>query len=111
MIQSVTMESSETRKQIVQLLSGDFSMDEYHFLILQDGNRELREKVKSVIDHLLQSDFEKLLHIMYRLDIDESLFKAVVSGTYGNDVSGKLADIVLERELKKMETRKRYKDD
>ena len=111
MIQSVTMESSETRKQLVQLLSADFSMDEDHFLILQDGNRELREKVKSVIDHFLQSDFEKLLHIMYRLDIDESLFKAVISGTYGNDVSGKLADIVLERELKKMETRKRYKDD
>ena len=58
-----------------------------------------------------KSDFEKLLHIMYRLDIDESKFISVISGTYGNDVSGKLAEIVIERELKKMETRNRYKDD
>lgn len=111
MIRLPKMESSDTRKQIIQLLSVDFAMAEEHFLILQDGNRELKEKVKNVIDHLLQSDFEKLLHIMYRLDIDELKFKAVISGTYGNDVSGKLAEIVIERELKKMETRKRYKDD
>ena len=105
------MNKNETGIEVVQLLSFDFQLDPDHFLPVHDGFEKLRNKVKHVIDHLLQTDFEKLLNIMYRLDIDESKFKAVISGTYGNDVSGKLAEFVIERELKKMETRKRYKDD
>jgi hypothetical protein len=105
------MNISETEKQVVQLLSGDFSLDNDHFLSVQDGNQELKDKLKIVIDHLLQTDFEKLLSIMYRLDINESRFKNVISGMYGNDVSGTLAEIVIERELQKVETRKKYKDD
>jgi hypothetical protein len=102
------MKDSQVKKEVVQLISQDFYLESDHFQPVPTDPEEIRNKLKGVIDHLLENDFERLLNAMYRLDIDESKFKQVLSGVYGNDVSGKLAEIVIERELRKVETRKRY---
>jgi len=102
------MKDSQVKKEVVQLISQDFYLESDHFQPVPTDPEEIRNKLKGVIDHLLENDFERLLNAMYRLDIDESKFKQVLSGVYGNDVSGKLAEIIIERELRKVETRKRY---
>jgi hypothetical protein len=102
------MKDSQVKKEVVQLISQDFYLESDHFQPVPTDPEEIRIKLKGVIDHLLENDFERLLNAMYRLDIDESKFKQVLSGVYGNDVSGKLAEIIIERELRKVETRKRY---
>jgi hypothetical protein len=105
------MKNYPDAKQVVRLLSKDLRLEDDHFNSVPSSLEGIREKLKWIIEHLLQNDFERLLNAMYRLDIDESKFKSVISGTYGNDVAGKLAEIVIERELKKIETRKRYRGD
>ncbi len=104
------MKDSQIEKQVVQLISRDFYLEKDTFHPVPAGAEEIRDKLKTVIDHLLEKDFERLLNAMYRLDIDESKFKEVLSGVFGNDVSGKLAEIIIERELRKVETRKRYRE-
>lgn len=105
------MKSTEIEKQVVQHLSKDFYLDNDQFLPLPADTGELKNKLKKIIEHLLQADFERLLNAMYRLDIDETRFKSLLSGVHGNDVSGKLAEIVIERELQKIETRMKFKND
>lgn len=103
------MKNSKIKKQVVQLISQDFYLENDHIFPVSADSKEIKDKLKVVIDHLLDKDFERLLNAMYRLDIDESTFKEVLSGVYGNDVSGKLAEIIIDRELLKVETRNRYK--
>lgn len=95
-------------KQVIQLISKDFNLEHEQLLPVPGNLEEIRGRLKAVIDQLLEKDFERLLNAMYRLDIDESKFKQVLSGVYGNDVSAKLAEIIIERELRKVETRKHY---
>jgi hypothetical protein len=102
------MKDSQDKKQVMELISQDFCIEKHHFLSEPANVEAIRNWLKSILDHLLENDFERLLNAMYRLDIDESKFQEVLSGVYGNDVSGKLAEIIIERELRKVETRKRY---
>ena len=105
------MKSLEDDNQLVRLLSKDLQLEEGHFHPVPVNMEEIREKLKDVIGHLLQHDFERLLNAMYRLDIEESRFREVISGVYGNDVSGKLAEIIIEREYRKVKTRNQYRED
>ena len=104
------MKDSLVKKEVVQLISKDFHLERDHFQPVPTDTEDIRNKLKDVIDHLLENDFERLLNAIYRLDIDESKFNQVISGVYGNDVSGKLAEIIIEREVRKVETRKRYRE-
>ena len=71
--------------------------------------KQFRAKLESLINYLLDKDFERLLMAMYRLDIDEVKFAEVLEGKSGPDIAASITDLVIERELKKIETRKKYK--
>ena len=94
--------------QVLQLINQDFNVDESDLKIVQSDLHEIKLKLIELIDYCLQKDFERLLNAMYRLDINEAKFKDTINGKYGNDISAKLADLIIERELQKIETRNRY---
>ena len=94
--------------QVLQLINQDFNVDESDLKIVQSDLHEIKLKLIELIDYCLQKDFERLLNAMYRLDINEAKFKGTINGKYGNDISEKLADLIIERELQKIETRNRY---
>lgn len=102
------MNDFQEGQQVIQMIANDFNLEQEQLLPVPGNLEEIRRRLKAVIDQLLEKDFERLLNAMYRLDIDESKFKQVLSGVYGNDVSAKLAEIIIERELRKVETRKHY---
>lgn len=59
-----------------------------------------------VINELLDKDFEKLLSVMYRLDISEQKFRsALVMSVPAEEI----ARLVLEREYEKIKFRMMYK--
>jgi hypothetical protein len=60
------------------------------------------------ITELLARDFETLMSIMYRLDIDELKIKAALSPHNPSDPSVSLARIIIDRQKKRMDTKKRY---
>jgi hypothetical protein len=104
------MNHNQDERQLVYLLTQDLRLEDGHFDPFTLNLDTIRERIKVVIDHCLQHDFERLLNAMYRLDIEESEFEKVISGAYGNDISGKLTDILLKREFQKVQTRKRYRE-
>jgi hypothetical protein len=72
------------------------------------GLDELHQILTGTIGELLDKDFNRLLNILYRIDISESrVAKALHTEDPGN-VASELARLVIERELQKVETRRSY---
>ncbi len=65
-----------------------------------------KELAKSIA-YLLEKDFEKLMHILYRIDVSEAKVKAAFGLT--QDVAEQIALLIIEREKEKVVTRTKYK--
>ena len=61
------------------------------------------------INHLITSDFYSLVNILYRMDVSETRIRSALSGQPGTDSAKIIADLMLERQAEKIETRKQYK--
>ena len=60
------------------------------------------------IKELMAQDFESLMSMMYRLDIDESKIKQALAPGNVEDPSVSLAKIIIERQKRRMETKSKY---
>lgn len=59
------------------------------------------------IQYLIDKDFEKLMHLLYRVDVNEQKVKQAFS--LEKEVARELALLVIEREKQKVITRAKYK--
>jgi hypothetical protein len=101
----------EDLDKVRDLINKDLSTEE-EGLMIPGGHPELNylhEKLALVIGHLLRNNFEKLCNAMYRLDVSESKFQKVLTETDPSEISSRLADLVIEREMQKVVTRKMYR--
>ena len=71
---------------------------------------DLFEALSRRIEELMNRDFRKFLHSLYRLDIDEEKVANILGTTKGESQYHALASAVLKRELQKAETRKRFEE-
>lgn len=93
----------------VSLIQIHFSIDKSE-LILQDFTAtELEIKLSKIISSLLNQDMERLLHAFYRIDLNEELFKKILTEEAPDKISLKLAQEVIRRELEKVKTREKYR--
>lgn len=68
----------------------------------------LRIALKIQLQHLMMSDFERLVQTMYRLDVSEAKFQMALGLPKLEDRAIALAKVVLERELQRLATWKKY---
>ena len=64
-------------------------------------------QLAQIIDHLISKDFNQLLNALYRIDVSEEKLKSVLA-TSPEDATLIIARMIIDRELQKVETRKRY---
>ena len=102
------MQPEDQSKQVLDLLHKHLKVQEGEPLHAHQplSLRELRENLTTQIAWMLDYSFERLLQAMYRIDVNEKDFKAALTGA--SPVATTLADLVLERELKKVEIRQKY---
>jgi hypothetical protein len=60
-----------------------------------------------VIERMIEQDFGKLVNLLYKIDVSEIKAKEAFAAT--ENPAARLADLIIERELKKVETRKKYR--
>jgi uncharacterized protein YwgA len=68
---------------------------------------ELKQKLTVHINHLINTDFEKLVYYLYRIDVDEKKMRALLEKKKGENAAGLIADLIIERQLQKTESRKK----
>ncbi len=72
------------------------------------SQQQLKTKLSGIISHLLDHDFEKLLFILYRIDVDEEKAKALLSRHTPDQAPDILADLIIQRQQKKEEVRRQF---
>jgi hypothetical protein len=73
------------------------------------SRQELKSRLTILIEGLLRTNFEKLCNMIYRHDVDETKFNAALQEGSIFDQASSIADLVIDRELQKVETRKAYR--
>ncbi len=63
------------------------------------------------IDYLIHHNFEKLLLLLYRVDVDEAKLKALLAQHSPSEAPKLLACLILDRQLEKSKTRRLYRSD
>lgn len=66
--------------------------------------------ITQYVQELIDYDFEKLLLLLYRIDVNESKVKKAIDANGPNLAAKSIAQLIFNREKEKMETRQRFND-
>ncbi len=73
------------------------------------SQEEQFEALVFYLNHLIQSDFNRLLSILYRIDVSEDKVKSALALDAGKQSSGHtIARLLIERETEKIKLRAKY---
>ena len=100
---------SELEKVTVGIIVRDFDLQEISWN--ENFLEEARILLVAKIDFLLDHDFEKLLWILYRIDVNEEKARQALALQSEKRPSELLADFIIERQIEKAKTRLKYKSD
>ncbi len=93
------------------ILSSTQSLQKYFDDDIKASNLEqLKEWLTSEIIKLMMNDMEKLLNILYRIDVNEKKVKEVFAQHNPKLIAPNLAELIIEREMGKAESRIKYRD-
>ncbi len=68
----------------------------------------MRKRLQLFVADLLANDFEQLCALMYRHDVNENAFNQALSFSTDEERTAAIAELVIQREMQKMETRMAY---
>ncbi len=69
---------------------------------------EIREKLLVLINELINKDFHALIQLLYRIDVNEKKIRLYLNEKPNEDAASVLADLIIERQLQKIESRKKF---
>ncbi len=92
------------------ILSSTQSLQKYFDDDIKASNLDqLKDWLTSEIIKLLMDDMEKLLNILYRIDVNEKNVKEIFAQSNPKLIAPSLAELIIEREIGKAETRIKYR--
>ncbi len=69
---------------------------------------ELKKSIADYIHPLITDNFNKLISLLYRLDINESKLKQLLADNPGKDAGIIIAELIIERQLQKIKSRQMF---
>ena len=98
---------------IQRFVSKDFVKNDYSSLIpnndferLEEFRKYLTEKMRNLLD----KNYNLLINTLYRIDISEKKLAELFSSRNKELIPEKLADLIIERQIEKINFRKRYRE-
>lgn len=107
------MKENEEFVEIVKIVSKDINkigienlpvVNELHSL------NELKKYIAAKISELLNTNYNKLLNALYLIDLDEKRLHELFSGKNKEFIPENLADMIIERQIQKINYRKKYRE-
>ncbi|HEX5026165.1 MAG TPA: hypothetical protein VFV68_12875 [Agriterribacter sp.] len=62
--------------------------------------------VKEKVEEMLQHDFQGLITLLYRIDVNENKLKEMLEARKGADAADTISTLIIERQLQKAKSRK-----
>jgi hypothetical protein len=88
---------------IQKQLSGDFNLP------VTNSKQQLLATLAEGINQLIQTDFARLINILYRIDISEKTLKQTLEQQADKDAGLLIAELIIERQLQKQKMRQKFK--
>ena len=86
--------------------------DEWSLVIPESlTEEELIHLLSQKINEIIQTDFSRLLTLLYRIDIDERKLKILLQQHPDSDAGLLIAQMVLDRQKQKQASRKQFRED
>ena len=70
---------------------------------------EIKEQLAKYINDLITNNFEKLISLLYRVDVSERKLKQMLNENKNSDAGKIIAELIIERQLQKIKTRNEFK--
>jgi hypothetical protein len=77
-------------------------------LIDENPTTKIREELIHLINELINKDFYALIQLLYRIDVNEKKIRLYLNENSVNDSAPVLADLIIERQIEKIESRKKF---
>ena len=87
---------SEINKNMAIVLTVEISMD------------ELQIQLSNYVNQLIQTDFQKLISCLYRIDLSEIKLKQLLRQRPDEDAGKLIAALIIERQLQKIKSRQQF---
>ena len=68
---------------------------------------DVKMRLMPLINDLINHDFDALIQILYRIDVNEAKLKSVLRENPGQDAASLLADAIIDRQLEKIRLREK----
>ena len=96
--------------EIPKSVVDSFELDETNLSVTNNSEekfRLIRQMLIQRIEELLHRDIEKLKWILYRIDVSERKLYQTLQDS-DKDASTVMADLIIERQIEKAESRKKF---
>lgn len=90
-------------KALIKILNDQLQID----LPPVKSGKELEATLSEIINHLIQKDFQKLVYILYKVDVSEIKLKQMLQADSDENTSVIISKLIIERQLQKLESRKK----
>ena len=95
-------------KKVASLVYKTFELEE---MTIKDESlflENLHQYLSKQIAYMLDREFEKLMQIFYRMDLNEVQVRKIIFGDSSPNVAQELATLVIKRQIQKVETWEKY---
>jgi hypothetical protein len=90
--------------ELIQQINKELSIE----LPQKISGEQLKEQLSQYVNHLINTDFDKLIYYLYRIDVNETKMKQLLQ-TENKNAGDLIADLMIERQLQKIKSREQFK--
>jgi hypothetical protein len=96
---------NDTDHDMISLINNELSLQLPESLSMD----ELKEQLTQYINQLINTDFEKLIFYLYRIDVHEEKMKQLLQKQEGENAAALIAQLIIDRQLQKIKSRAEFK--
>ncbi|HEX6169746.1 MAG TPA: hypothetical protein VFZ33_08635 [Chitinophagaceae bacterium] len=91
------------KEQVLQEISMELGI-----ILKEQGHSLGKQLLAEKINELITNDFQKLVSILYRMDVSEIKLKQLLTENPGTNAAVIIADLMIERQAEKIRSREQF---
>jgi hypothetical protein len=88
-------------EELIQSLNNELALQ----LPDKISEKEIQDQLAAFVNNLINTNFERLVSLLYRIDVSEAKLKSLLQNNPDNNAGDIIAALIIERQLQKIKFR------
>lgn len=88
-------------EELIQSLNNELALQ----LPDKISEKEIQDRLAAFVNNLINTNFERLVSLLYRIDVSEAKLKSLLQNNPDNNAGDIIAALIIERQLQKIKFR------